>query len=60
VTQSTDRANAWTVALKWIPTAYTAYMANVVHTKFGGPVIANGRTLDEERAIEMRAQFDFF
>lgn len=60
VTQSTDRANAWTVALKWIPTAYTAYMVNVVHTNFGGPVIANGKVLENERALEMRAQFDFF
>jgi len=60
VTQSTDRANAWTVALRWIPTAYTAYMITAVQTNFGGPVVANGKTLDAERALLMRAQFDFF
>lgn len=60
VAQSTDRANAWTVALKWIPTAYTAYMITAVQTNFGGPVVANGKTLDAERALLMRAQFDFF
>ena len=60
VTQSTNRANAWTVALKWMPTAYTAYMLNYVHTNFGSPVIANGIALDDERAITMRAQFDLF
>jgi phosphate-selective porin OprO/OprP len=60
VTQSTNRANAWTAALKWMPTAYTAYMINYVHTNFGSPVIANGVILDNERALTMRAQFDLF
>ncbi|MBI1398291.1 MAG: hypothetical protein GC151_20135 [Betaproteobacteria bacterium] len=60
VTQSANKANAWTVALKWMPTAYTAYMVNVVRTNFGNPVIANGRTLENENAVLMRAQFDFF
>lgn len=60
VSQSTDRANAWTVALKWMPTAYTAFLLNLVRTNFGGPVVANGVTLDHEQALILRAQFDVF
>ncbi len=60
VTQSTNRANAWTVALKWMPTAYMAYMVNYAHTSFGTPVVANDVALDNERALTLRAQFDLF
>jgi phosphate-selective porin OprO/OprP len=60
VTQSTNRANAWTLGLKWMPTLYTAYMINFVHTNFGSPVVANDRTLTDERAITFRAQYDLF
>jgi phosphate-selective porin OprO/OprP len=60
VSQSTNRANAWTVALKWMPTAYVAYMVNYVHTNFGSRVVANDVALDNERALTLRAQFDLF
>ena len=60
VTQSTKRADAWTVALKWMPTTYTAYMLNYMFTRFDTPVVANNETFDREHALTMRAQFDFF
>jgi phosphate-selective porin OprO/OprP len=60
VTQSANRANAWTAALKWMPTAYMAYMVNYVHTNFGSRVVANDVALDNERALTLRAQFDLF
>jgi hypothetical protein len=43
-----------------MPTLYTAYMINFVHTNFGSPVVANDRTLTDERAITFRAQYDLF
>jgi phosphate-selective porin OprO/OprP len=60
VTQSTNRANAWTLGLKWMPTLHTAFMVNFVHTNFGTPVVANGRELTDERAITFRAQYDLY
>ena len=60
VTQSTNKATAGTFALKWILNPYVALMANFVYTRFDTPVIANGITLDDEKAFIMRAQFDFY
>lgn len=60
VSRSSARADAWTVALKWMPTAYTALMANYVQTSFDTPVIASGAALEREHALTLRAQFDFF
>lgn len=60
VTVSTKRADAWTLALKWMPTPHVAYMVNYVLTQFDTPVTANGVSLDREHALTMRAQFDFF
>lgn len=60
VTQSTRKAQSWTVGLKWMPTAYVAYMVNAITTEFDTPVIANGIPVSREDALVMRAQFDFF
>lgn len=60
VTRSTARADAMTVALKWMPTAYTAVMVNYVQTDFDTPVVASGATIGREHALTLRAQFDFF
>lgn len=60
VTQSTRKAQSWTVGLKWMPTAYVAYMVNVITTQFDTPVVANGISVSREDALVMRAQFDFF
>jgi len=59
VTQGTNRAQAWTFGLKWIPNAYTRLMLNYIRTQFDTPVIAAGITTRDEDAITLRAQFDF-
>ncbi len=59
VSVSTNKANAYTVQLKWMPNAYTRFLVNYVKTSFDTPVTANGVTTDEEKAITLRAQFDF-
>jgi phosphate-selective porin OprO/OprP len=60
VTQSARKADSWTIGLKWMPTAYVAYLVNFVTTRFDTPVIANGVSVSREDALLMRAQFDFF
>lgn len=60
VTRSSAGADAWTLALKWMPTANFALMLNYVRTDFDTPVTANGNVLAREDAITLRTQFDFF
>lgn len=59
VDQGTNRAQAWTFGLKWIPNAYTRLMVNYIRTQFDTAVIASGITTRDEDAITLRAQFDF-
>ncbi len=59
VTVSTNKADAYTVQLKWLPNAYTRFLADYVQTSFETPVTANGVATDYEKAITLRAQFDF-
>lgn len=59
VTVSTSKADAYTVQLKWLPNAYTRFLVNYVQTRFDTPVTSNGVTTDDEKAITLRAQFDF-
>jgi len=59
VTVSTNKADAYTIQLKWLPNAYTRFLVNYVKTNFDTPVTANGVTTDNEKAITLRAQFDF-
>jgi len=58
-TSKTNKADAWTVGLKWIPTANTRLMLNYVDTKFDTPIAAAGKTVEEEKAILFRTQLDF-
>lgn len=60
VTQSSPRADAYTVALKWMPTTHVAFILNYVRTQFDTPVVANGAPLRETNAVTLRGQFDFF
>jgi len=55
----TNEADAWTVGLKWLPTANSRFLLNYVDTDFDTPVTINGVTENGEKAITMRAQFDF-
>ena len=60
VSNLSNKAQAWTVALKWMPTPYWALMVNYVHTEFGTPVVSQGQRLDSENALTFRGQLDFF
>jgi phosphate-selective porin OprO/OprP len=55
----TRKADAWTLGLKWMPNAYTRLMANYTVTEFDTPIVVNGITMDEEKALTLRAQVDF-
>jgi len=55
----TQKADAWTLGLKWMPNPYTRLMANYTVTEFDTPIVANGITMDEEKALTLRAQIDF-
>ncbi|MEX0957937.1 MAG: porin [Burkholderiales bacterium] len=59
VTVSTNKADAVTLGVKWMPNAYTRFLLNYVNTSFDTPVSANGVVLDGEKALTLRAQIDF-
>lgn len=59
VTGLTTEADAWTLGLKWIPNPNTRFLLNYVKTDFDTPVTVNSVAVTNERAITMRAQFDF-
>ena len=56
---STNKADAWTVGLKWIANPYTRFLLNYVQTEFDTPVTTNGVSYSDEKAVLFRAQFDF-
>lgn len=53
------QADAWTVGLKFIPTANTRLMLNYIDTSFDRDVVAGTGNSKDEKAITMRAQMDF-
>ena len=56
---STNKAKAYTLGVKWIPTPNTRFLLNYVKTDFDTPVTSNSKKADDEKAITFRAQFDF-
>jgi len=56
---STNKADALTLGLKWIPVTNVRFLANYVQTNFDTPIVANGEALDDEKAFIMRAQIYF-
>ena len=58
-TTLTNKANAYTVGLKWLPTPNTRFLLNYIQTKFDTPVTSNNVKADDEKAVTFRAQFDF-
>jgi len=58
-TTATNEADAWTIGLKWLPTANSRFLLNYVDTDFETPVTLNGVTEKGEKAVTFRAQFDF-
>jgi phosphate-selective porin OprO and OprP len=63
----TNGAHSWTAGLKWIPNPNTRFMLDYIDTSFDDEITAGGNTnngvaikpYDSERAINLRAQFDF-
>lgn len=55
----TNKANAWTAGAKWMLTPYARLMLNYVRTSFDTPVIISSKPSNDEKAIAMRAQYDF-
>jgi phosphate-selective porin OprO/OprP len=56
---STNKADAVTVGLKWIPIANVRFLAEYVDTSFDTPITVSGEVLDGEKAFNMRAQIYF-
>jgi len=56
----TNKADAYTIGLKWIPDANARFLVNYVHTDFDTPLLAStGKTISKEKALMFRAQYDF-
>ena len=56
---STNKADAYTAQLKWLPNGYTRFLLNYVYTSFDTPVTVNTVTTSNEKAITLRGQLDF-
>ncbi len=57
---NTNKADAYTVGLKWLPTANARIMLNYVKTNFDTPIVAaTGATVNDEKVLMMRTQYDF-
>jgi phosphate-selective porin OprO/OprP len=55
-----NKADAYTVGLKWIPDPNVRFLLNYVNTDYDGTLtIATGKTDTKEKAWIMRAQYDF-
>lgn len=55
----TNKADAWTVQLKWIHNVYSRWLLSYVRTNFDTPVNVNGINVGHEDAVLFRAQVDF-
>ena len=55
----TNKANAYTLGLKWLPTPNTRFLLNYVQTNFDTPITVNTKKAEDEKAVTFRAQFDF-
>jgi phosphate-selective porin OprO/OprP len=59
-TANTNKADAYTIGLKWIPQANARFLMNYVHTDFNTPITVSGdKVLSKEKALMFRAQYDF-
>jgi phosphate-selective porin OprO and OprP len=58
-TGSTFEADAWTAGIKFVPNPNVRFLINYVSTSFDTPVTVAGKAEDDEKAITMRAQYNF-
>lgn len=56
-----NEADAYTIGLKWLPTANSRFLLNYVKTDFDTPVLyaTGGKTHKDDKALMFRAQYDF-
>jgi phosphate-selective porin OprO and OprP len=58
-TKHSNKADAVSLGLKWIPVPNARLMLNYVRTDFDTPITVNGRRDDREQALNLRTQIDF-
>jgi phosphate-selective porin OprO/OprP len=58
-TNFTNKADAFTVGLKWIPVTNVRFYLNYVDTQFDTPITVNGEQYDDEQAVTLRAAIYF-
>ena len=58
-TASTFEADAWTAGIKFVPNPNVRFLVNYIQTSFDTPVTIAGKPEDNEKAITMRAQYNF-
>ncbi|MDR2874641.1 MAG: porin [Methylobacillus sp.] len=54
-----SEANAWTLGAKWLLNPNARIVLNYVRTRFDDPILVSGKSDDVEKAIVLRAQYDF-
>ncbi len=54
-----NRADAWTLGLKWVFNPNARALLNVVRTRFDTPVTLGGAPVTSERAVTLRGQVNF-
>jgi phosphate-selective porin OprO and OprP len=55
----TDEATGVTLGVKWLPSPNTRFLLNFIRTKFDDELTFGSETTDSEKAVTLRAQFDF-
>ncbi|MEO6117924.1 MAG: porin [Methylotenera sp.] len=58
-TAFTSEADAWTAGAKWILNPNARLLLNYIHTDFDKDILINGKLDDTEKAVVLRAQYDF-
>ena len=55
----TSEADAWTVGVKWLFNPNARLLLNYIQTNFDTDLVINGKSDDKEKALNLRAQYDF-
>lgn len=58
-TSYTSEADAWTVGAKWLFNPNARVVLNYIRTNFDTPIKVNSKVDDTEKALLLRAQYDF-
>jgi len=56
---TTGEAEAWTAGAKWIFNPNARLVLNYIQTNFDTDIVVNGKRDDKEKAVTLRAQYDF-